>query len=38
MNLLGEALKARQQKLHSSKKKPTTSAIKQVEYNITLFL
>jgi hypothetical protein len=37
MNLLGEAMKAQEQKSHSSKKKPTTSAKKEVESNITLF-
>jgi hypothetical protein len=37
MNLLREAMKAQEQKSHSSKKKPTTSTKKEVESNITLF-
>jgi hypothetical protein len=37
MNLIGEAMKAQEQKSHSSKKKPTTSVKKEVESNITLF-
>jgi hypothetical protein len=37
MNLLGEEMKTQKQKSHCSKKKPTTSAKKEIESNITLF-